>query len=86
AYERWFGHARDNVYGLHVREVLGAEAYGAVQGFIEHALRGETVSFESAVPYRDGGTRRVHATYVPDIGADGDIKGFFAVVTDITEP
>ena len=86
AYERWFGQARDKVYGCHVREVLGEAAYGAIRNYIEAALRGETVIFETVVPYADGGTRRVHATYVPDFGGDGMIKGFFAVITDITPP
>lgn len=86
AYERWFGHARDKFYGCHVRDVLGDAAYGAIRDFIERALDGETVTFESMVPYQDGGTRRVHATYVPDFGEDGTVKGFFSVVADITEP
>ena len=86
AYERWFGRPRDEVYGCHVRELLGEAAYGVLQNFIERALGGETVIFESTVPYVDGSTRRVHATYVPDIAEDGMVKGFFAVITDITTP
>jgi signal transduction histidine kinase len=43
------------------------------------------VSYEDALPYASGGTRWVIANYVPDTDDQGEVSGFFALVTDITE-
>lgn len=85
AYEEWFGHSREQVYGKHVREVLGERAYQAISNYIERALAGELVSYEAQVPYQNGGTRYVDFTYTPDVGAGGKVKGFVALVRDISE-
>jgi PAS domain S-box-containing protein len=85
AYEEWFGHQRAEVTGRHIREVLGEPTYQTIRGYVEDALSGKTVSFESELPYRWGGTRYVSATYVPDFGEHGQVRGIFALVSDITE-
>lgn len=85
AYEDWFGVARSELYGKHVEEVIGASACEALRPYIERALSGEAVTFDAVVPYKDGGTRYVHSNYVPRIGSQGEVEGFFALVTDLTE-
>ncbi len=51
----------------------------------EMALSGETSHYEIEMTYPDGNLRQVEATSVPDFGNDGEVKGFFALVIDITE-
>jgi two-component system cell cycle sensor histidine kinase/response regulator CckA len=85
AYEEWFGHARAEVQGKHPEEVLGTAAYQAISKYVEAALGGQAVTYETEMPYRDSGTRFIHADYIPDMRADGQVKGFFALVSDITE-
>ncbi len=85
AYEAWFGHTRESICGRHVKDVHGDAAYAALQGYIETALSGEMVTYEDTIPYGSGGTRHIHAVYVPDISDKGETKGFFVTVTDITE-
>jgi PAS domain S-box-containing protein len=85
AYEEWFGHQRAEFTGRHIREVLGEPTYQTIRGYVEAALSGKKVSFESELPYRWGGTRYVSATYVPDFGEHGEVRGMFALVSDITE-
>ena len=82
AYEEWFGH---KPLGKHLEEALGTLAYKTISGYIDKVLAGETVSYETEIPYKDGGARFVNAMYVPDTDADGKVKGFFALVQDITE-
>lgn len=84
AYEEWFGETRANVTGRHIRSVLGEAAYQTLQPKLEAALTGETVSFETLAPYRAGGARHIHATYVPDYGPDGTVRGMVVLVEDIT--
>jgi len=84
-YERWFARSRAQIVGLSVREAVGDLAYAQVQPYIGRALAGERVRFESTLTYADGVHRTVMATYVPDVDADGQVQGFYALVTDITE-
>jgi len=85
AYESWFGQVPAELRGRHVREGLGEAAYAAVRPHVERALNGETARYEASLPYAYGGARHVEAVYVPDIGQDGEAKGFFSLVTDISE-
>jgi PAS domain S-box-containing protein len=84
AYEKWFGHSRTEVYGKHLKEVLGNPAYKSIKKYVEKVLSGQEVTFEDIIPYKDGGTRYVDATYVPHFGKQGKVRGFFALVSDIT--
>jgi PAS domain S-box-containing protein len=84
-YEEWFGISRKNIVGKHYRLVLGNAVYKLIKTRIKTALSGKRVHYEEALPYKYGGKRWVDAEYVPDIDEMGKVKGFFALVTDITE-
>lgn len=85
AYEVWFGHPRQEVYGRTMEEVLGSAAFAEVRPHAEAAVRGEHVRYERRVPYRTGGTRWIDAEYIPDVAPDGHVRGFFALVHDISQ-
>jgi PAS domain S-box-containing protein len=85
AYENWYGLLREEIYGRHIKEVLGERGYQVLQGYVEGVLSGKQITYEALVPYKSGGTRYISAIYVPDFDERGKVKGFFALVTDITE-
>jgi len=85
AYEDWYGLPRGEIYGRHINEVLGESAYQVIQGYVERVLSGRQISYEALVPYKSGGIRYISAIYVPNFDGQGKVKGFFALVTDITE-
>ncbi|WP_282607163.1 two-component regulator propeller domain-containing protein [Pelagibius sp. Alg239-R121] len=85
AFEDWFSHGREDLRGLHVKEVLGGSAFEVLREYIDRALAGSTVIFESAVPFKDGGERFIRATYAPDFDQFGSVPGFYLVVEDITD-
>src|SRR5262245_66410182 len=66
-------------------EVMGAEAVETIRPYVERALRGEHVIYEAEVPYAGAGTRYMHVSYTPDTDAAGQIVGWVACVTDISE-
>ena len=74
-----------DLIGRSMRELLGP-IYPLNQPYIEGALRGERQDFEREIPDPAGGRpRHSAATYLPDIGEDGEVRGFFVLVSDITE-
>ena len=47
-------------------------------------LRGKAQSFEHEETLL-GGTRRIQSQLIPDVGEDGQVRGFYATDIDITE-
>jgi PAS domain S-box len=82
AYEEWFG---EKAQGKRIEELIGEATYQKISKYVDKALNGETVFYETEIPYQDGGERFVSATYIPDIQTDGQVRGFFALVQDISE-
>lgn len=81
-YEEWFG---EQAAGRSVVDVIGETAYQKLEPYIDTVLKGETVSYQMQVDLKTAGTRFVDATYIPDQDADGNVRGFFALVQDISE-
>ncbi len=81
-YEEWFGYKAD---GKLIEDVLGSNAYQKMKPHIDAALKGETVVYEADLTFANAVTRFVSATYVPDQDAEGNVRGFFALVQDISE-
>ena len=85
AYLEWFGIDSDSMPGMHIREVIGEERYQLNLPYMEKALAGERQSFERAIPTPDGkSVRHSMAEYIPDI-RDGEVQGFFVLVSDVTQ-
>ena len=84
-YEVWFGNNAAHVHGRRVQDVIGEAAYRTIEPHLQAALRGEPQTFEALLPYRHVGTRHVQAQYVPDRAEDGTVRGYFALIEDITE-
>lgn len=85
AYERWFGVDRSRIEGRTLKEVLGDEAYGRLRHHVASALGGQAVTFEGEFDYQGQGARYIEAKYVPDIAPDGEIPGYYVLVTDISD-
>jgi PAS domain S-box-containing protein len=82
-YEKWFDRPTGRMAGSHVRDVLGDEAYRFIGPRLERAFKGERVFFETEMPF-DSGMREIAAHYIPDVGPDGQVRGCFALVEDIS--
>lgn len=84
AYLDWLGVDPATMPGRHIREVIGEERYQMARPYIEAALRGERQHFELAISSPDGQTTRYAlADYTPNL-VDGQVLGFYVMVTDIT--
>lgn len=84
-YEVWMEQPREELYGKTVQDVIGEAAYRVAAPFIEQALRGELVHYEAKLPYKVGGLRHVSVLLVPDWGDLQQVRGYYALVTDISD-
>jgi PAS domain S-box-containing protein len=85
AYARWFGVDPASMPGQHIRDVIGEDLYQRNLPYLQAALRGEAQHFERAIPDPDGRhVRHSLAQYLPD-RIDGEVKGFYVMVFDVSE-
>jgi len=84
-YRRWFGYAPEELRGHHLSEVLGGTAWEQLRGYVERALNGEAVTFETRIVYKNGPARDVRASYVPHLDSTGKVRGFVVLSNDLSE-
>ena len=84
-YEEWYGRSANEIYGQHIREVLGETGYQAISCYVDRVLAGEEVTFENQVADKHGKTRYVNVKYVPRFDRQGAVEGFVALIYDISD-
>lgn len=83
AYADWFGLSPEQMGGMHMRDVLGTEPFENNRAQLAAALAGKRQEFDRKVTDVHGDAGYTHAAYIPDM-VDGEVRGFFALVTDVT--
>jgi PAS domain S-box-containing protein len=84
AYLEWFGKSKEKMINkMTLKELLGPALYEQNLPHITKALLGERQTFERAITLPDGNIRHSIANYFPDI-ENGELKGFFVHVADVT--
>ncbi len=83
-YQEKFGVNPEDVVGKTLPEVIGEAAFEEARPHVEEALSGEQVRYHQRYDYAIGGTRDIDGILVPDIAEDGEVRGYYAVLTDIT--
>lgn len=81
-YAEYFGKSPFEIKGKHIVEVLGPKIFELNKPYIDKVLAGETQIFERDIP-TENGIKNTIASYIPEI-SNGEVKGFFVIVTDIT--
>lgn len=84
-YAQLFGIDQDMIIGRQVRDLLGEPAYRLIRDKIAAVLSGQTVRFEQLMPLPTGPDRWLDACLVPDIGETGEVLGYHAMVSDISD-
>lgn len=85
AYVDFFGKSPEEMQGIHISEVLGTDLYEKNLPYMEGALAGEPQLFDREIRTPSGEVRYTQASYIPDRAEGGEARGFFVLVTDITE-
>ncbi|WP_199332494.1 PAS domain S-box protein [Anabaena catenula] len=85
-YEEWFDISTSQMYGKHLKEILGESVYQSISPYIETVLSGEQVTYETQLHKKDGTNHHKSVTYVPQFNQQGNVvEGFVALIRDITE-
>jgi len=84
AYETWLLQSPKELFGVHLREATGEQAYSRVKPFIDSVLSGRRAGHEwwAQLP---GGLRYVKSEYIPDLREDGSVAGFYVLASDLTD-
>lgn len=83
-YETAYGVVVQDLFGKHVRHLLGDEAYAQSEAFMREVLTGKTTHFERLVTHT-GSLRWERVSYVPEWNGNGTVVGFISLAEDITE-
>ncbi len=88
-YEVWFGCRRDEILGKHIREFLGEAVYQNAQSLIDRSLEGQITTFESKISDQldenQLDEKYISATFIPDFGHSNQVKGYYGLITDISD-
>lgn len=82
-FRHWLSMGAAEVRDLAVRDVFGEALYTAGAVYIDRALGGERVEFESTHEV-DGQPRVAHTIFIPQQSDDGIVRGIYTLSTDIT--
>ena len=85
AYAKLAGLSLDQIVGRRIIDVIGSEAFEVIRPHIERVLRGERVEYEEEVPSAAGASRFLHVIYTPWIDSDGQVGGWVASASDVTD-
>ena len=83
-YEVWFNRSRNEILGNPVRQLLGEAVYQRVEPYIDQVFEGQTVPLEAEIPFPLG-KRCISATLIPDFDDNAQVRGFYSLITDISE-
>jgi len=73
-----------SIIGRTLREVRGEKVYATIKPYVDAALRGERVTFEGEVA-TNGRHYHYQSEFIPDVGAEGAVRGFYAMTSDVSE-
>lgn len=86
AYHDYFGASENEVTGKHASEVLGENFYRIVKKYIDSALAGNRVSWETHHTHPVSGEERILSVrLIPYKEADGSYNGYLVVIDDVDE-
>lgn len=81
----WFGLARENLKGKHLKELLGEDTYQELKPHLTEALLQERkLQLEASIPHVDGVPRVARVSLIPNQAERAKPQGLFVVVDDIT--
>jgi PAS domain S-box-containing protein len=83
-YAARFARRPEEFAGKHLSDIVGQDAYAAIEPQTARVVAGETIDVELEIPYPRLGRRWMHFVVSPTFDAGGTVDGCVAVITDNT--
>jgi PAS domain S-box-containing protein len=83
-YADWLCQPVDKIVGRPILDVLGKQAFQALQPRFDQVLSGTEVAYQDSVVCEGIGLRAISAAYKPTLDASGSPDGWVALVQDVT--
>jgi len=84
-YEKKFGIQSQDIINKTLQELIGKDAFKTAKPHIENVFKGKRVNYTERFNYPTGESLDIDGTLIPDIDDNGNVNGYFAVLTDITQ-
>lgn len=84
-YEQLFGKPPEHFIGKRLPEVIGPEAWEKAHSYVEAALAGEYVTYETTYQYAPDLVRHMRGQLLPQFDEAGEVQGYWAVLDDVTD-
>jgi len=84
-YTDWYGHSPTDLYELEKQQKSTNFILDKIKPFVDKALMGESVSFETEEIDKTGTSCYLLKSYVPNIDSQGKVLGFFVLIRDTTQ-
>jgi diguanylate cyclase (GGDEF)-like protein/PAS domain S-box-containing protein len=84
AYEQFFGRRREALEGERVSQIVDAETFERILPLYRRVLEGEHIAYTSRIDLRDGRSLEMQVDYLPDRDQSDTVRGFYAVIQDVT--
>ena len=81
----WHDTSSVRLQGALMPEVMGAAEFQAAAPHVQGALAGEPQGFAGKLVWPSGQTSYTWVNYIPDLDQDAKVRGFFVLVSDVTE-
>jgi diguanylate cyclase (GGDEF)-like protein/PAS domain S-box-containing protein len=85
AYQEWFGKRPEEIIGITFKDLAGEQLFAMNEPHIRGVLAGEPQHFQRTLIKKNGSVGHILAHYIPDIDADGDVRGFSILASEVTE-
>jgi two-component system, cell cycle sensor histidine kinase and response regulator CckA len=85
AYAALLGTTPEEIIGKSIWDVIGAEGLEIIRPYIEITLSGRTVEYEAEIPFARIGPRFLRVVDTPVTDEQGQVRGWIASMSDITE-
>jgi len=84
AHAAWFGQSPEAIVGQSMRSLLGDRRVAFNEPYIREALAGKAQNFQSELTRADGTIGHTWINYIPHFDENGEVRGFFVLVNDVT--
>ncbi len=84
AYSMWFDKHPKDIIGMTFEELAGEDLFAMNKPHIHGVLAGEPQRFERILKKVSGESGHIIGHYIPDFDADGSVKGFSILASEVT--